>query len=288
MRLRWLTLPDIPGAMRLKDAAGWNQTALDWERLISANPEGCFAAEHEGRLIGTSTTITYEDRFAWIGMVVVDAQHRGHGVGTKLLQAAIQYLDSRGVPCMKLDATPLGKPLYEKLGFVSEYEVERWMLSRNHAGAGAWPARTERQLQDGFSNPDLQDVLALDHQIFGADRSALLRSVAQEAPEFTVTIRQGQTIAGYAFGRHGSRADHLGPWMAREQETAAKLLDAFLQRSTGELVFVDCVSQNPWAVAMVRARGFEFSRPLTRMVRGTNQHSGKPEVLCAILGPEFG
>jgi GNAT superfamily N-acetyltransferase len=288
MRLRLLTLADIPGAMRLKDAAGWNQTALDWERLISASPEGCFAAEHNGRLLGTSTTITYEDRFAWIGMVVVDAQYRGHGIGTDLLRAAIQYLDSRTVPCMKLDATPLGKPLYEKLGFVSEYEVGRWMFRRNHVGTGASPARAARQGQHNPGNPDLEDALVLDRQIFGADRSRLLRSLAQEAPEFAVTIRQGQTVAGYAFGRRGSRADHLGPWMARNQDTAARLLEEFLERSTRQLVFADCVQRNAWAVRLVRARGFEFSRPLTRMFRGTNQHPGQHELLCAILGPEFG
>ena len=31
---------------------------------------------------------------------------------------------------MKLDATPQGRVLYEKLGFVSEYDIERWMLKR--------------------------------------------------------------------------------------------------------------------------------------------------------------
>ena len=72
VRLRLMTVDDIPEAMRLKDLAGWNQTAADWERFLSADPEGCFVAEREGRVVGTSTTIVYEGRFAWIGMVLVD------------------------------------------------------------------------------------------------------------------------------------------------------------------------------------------------------------------------
>ena len=44
-----MTVDDIPEAMRLKDLAGWNQTAADWERFLSAGPEGCFVAEREGR-----------------------------------------------------------------------------------------------------------------------------------------------------------------------------------------------------------------------------------------------
>jgi GNAT superfamily N-acetyltransferase len=262
--------------MRLKDAAGWNQTRNDWERFLSASPEGCFAAERQGRLVGTSTTIVYEGRFAWIGMVLVDQQHRGQGIGTALLERAIQHLDSRSVPCMKLDATPQGKPLYEKFGFVSEYEIERWMLKRRLGGNSA-----------GKGPVEIEDVLRLDREIFGADRSGLLRSLAEAAPDFTLVARQEAGVAGYTFGRRGSRADHLGPWMARSQDVAATLLDEFLRRSKRD-VFIDCLRRNPWAVPLGRARGFEFSRALTRMFRGANEHAGRPELLGAILGPEFG
>ena len=37
-----LTLADIPQAMRLKESAGWNQTALDWQRLLTLAPDGCW------------------------------------------------------------------------------------------------------------------------------------------------------------------------------------------------------------------------------------------------------
>ena len=77
--------------------------------------------------------------------------------------------------------------------------------------------------------------------------------------------------------------------MARTEDVAATLLDEFLRRSGRELVFVDCMLENPWALPLVKARGFEFSRPLTRMFRGNEQAiQGRPELLCATLGPEFG
>ncbi len=278
MELRLMTNNDIPDGMRLKDIAGWNQNAADWERFLSASPEGCFAAECDGRFVGTAATIVYEDKFAWIGMVVVDPQYRGRGLGTALLERAIRYLDSRGLACMKLDATPYGKPLYEKFGFVSEYEIERWMLKRQ---PDEKPSRTPGSV-------DLEDTLKLDREIFGADRSRLLHSLAETAPDFTLALRQEAGIAGYAFGRRGTLADHLGPWTASDEDVAATLLNEFLDRSRRELVFVDCLSGNPFAVPLVRVRGFELSRPLTRMFRGTNEHAGRPDLLCAILGPEFG
>src|SRR6266404_8815729 len=130
MRMRHMTRQDIAGGMRLKDLAGWNQTEADWERFLSSSPDGCFVAEIDGRVIGTVTTIVYEDRFAWIGMVLVDPGFRNRGIGRALLQRAIEHLESRNLACIKLDATPQGKPVYEKVGFVSEYEIERWTLKR--------------------------------------------------------------------------------------------------------------------------------------------------------------
>jgi GNAT superfamily N-acetyltransferase len=276
-RFRLMTRDDIPAGMRLKDLAGWNQTVLDWERFLSASPAGCFAAECDGRVVGTSATILYEERFAWIGMVIVDPQHRGQGIGTALLKRAIRYLDSRSVPAMRLDATPQGKPLYERFGFVSEYDIARWMLKRSGGKQAG-----------GKVSGEIEDALQLDRELFGADRSALLRSLAAGAPEFVLVARQEGAVAGYTFGRRGSRADHLGPWMARDEEVAAKLLDEFLHRSGRDLVFVDCLRPNPWAAPLVEARGFELSRPLTRMFRGANTYPGRPELLCAVLGPEFG
>jgi ribosomal protein S18 acetylase RimI-like enzyme len=290
-----MTAEDIPQAMRLKDLAGWNQTVTDWERFLSENPDGCFAAERDGRVIGTSTTIVYEGRFAWIGMVIVDSRYRGQGIGTALLKSAIQYLDSRNVPCMKLDATPQGRILYEKLGFVSEYDIERWMLRREperDSRTGILPVDGRAAILpvEGEAGmvPANEDVLRLDREIFGADRRALLRSLAEAGPEFTLVAREGVGTDGYAFGRRGSLADHLGPWMARNEYVAEHLLDEFLRRSRRDLVFIDCLRENPWALPLVRARGFEFSRPLTRMFRGTNEHPGMPDLLCAVLGPEFG
>ena len=287
--LRLLTPADIPDAMRLKDAAGWNQTARDWQRFLSDRPDGCFAAEADGRLIGTSATTTYEDKLAWIGMVIVDRKYRARGIGTRLLEAAIQYLDSQGVPCMKLDATPQGKPLYEKLGFTCEYEIERWVLHRQpHWRAGESVPAGQNSINMDSLTQSLDEISGLDAQIFGANRSSLLRSVAREAPDFVQTVWQGATLAGYAYGRCGSHADHLGPWMAGDDAAAASLLDQFLQRSTREAIFVDCLKQNRWAIPLVKARGFELSRPLTRMFRGKNQTPGRPDRMCAILGPEFG
>ncbi len=279
MDFRLLTRSDIPAAMQLKEFAGWNQTPADWERFLRANSGGCFAVEVDGKVAGTSTSITYDDRFAWIGMVLVDPAQRGRGIGTGLLEKTLEHLDGTGIPTVKLDATPQGKPIYEKLGFITEYEIERWVLYRQSA---ATPGLTPSSV------PDLDKIIEADEEVFGAKRSELLRSLHQDAPDFTLGVELEGEIIGYALGRGGSRADHLGPWMAWDQPTGRDLLDEFLRRAGRDTVFVDCLMANEMARELLRSRGFVISRHLTRMVRGPNTYPGRPELLCAILGPEFG
>lgn len=283
MQPRVMSENDIAAGMRLKELAGWNQTEADWKRFLRASRDGCFVAEADGQVCGTAATIEYSGRFAWVGMVLVDPEFRGRGIGTRLLERCIEYLDSIGVPCIKLDATPLGKPIYEKLGFVTEYELERWILKRA-------PARLSHGADTGerMPAPLLDFVMKADGEAFGADRSAVLRSVHEEEPRFTDGLWNAGGMEGYAFGRHGSFADHLGPWIAKDATTGQRILEQFLAQSSRETVVTDCLQGNPFAKKLLQAKGFEFARPLTRMFRGRNDFPGRPELVCSILGPEFG
>ena len=54
LQIRVMTPADVAAGMRLKDAAGWNQTEDDWRRFLQANPEGCFVAEWNGQIAAFS------------------------------------------------------------------------------------------------------------------------------------------------------------------------------------------------------------------------------------------
>lgn len=285
MQIRTMTEKDIPAGMRLKDIAGWNQTEADWRIFLNASRDGCFVAEVDGVVRGTAATIIYGGRFAWVGMVLVDAEYRGHGTGTILLKKCIEYLDSIHVPCIKLDATPLGKPIYERLGFATEYQLERWTLNRRKEDL---PRRGQVDPGESLPAPLLERVLQADAEAFGADRSGILRAMHRAEPRFTDGVWNAGAMEGYAFGRRGSFADHLGPWIAKDEGTGQRILDRFLAQSSRETVVTDCSKANPFIRRILQARGFEYSRPLARMFRGRNKYPGRPEMVCAILGPEFG
>src|SRR5260370_36668160 len=111
-------------------------------------------------------------------MVLVDPDYRKQGIGTQLLEKTIQHLDHTGIRTMKLDATPLGKPLYTKLGFVDEYEIERWILKRPPAVSTPARSTCPRRLP-----VQLEQTSKFDSELFRAGRSFLRRTSPDQTPE---------------------------------------------------------------------------------------------------------
>src|SRR5258706_1653849 len=110
---------DIPMALSLCRAYGWNQLARDWELFLQLSPGACRAGVDEnGKVVGTVTALRYEGHFSWIGMVLVDPGRRRQGIGGQLLKESLDILKDERV--VKLDATPEGRELYLKLNFVDE------------------------------------------------------------------------------------------------------------------------------------------------------------------------
>ena len=136
LNIRPLEKDDLTFADSIRAAAGWNQTIADWRRLLSHEPEGCFLGEWEGAPAGVVTTTRYGNELAWIGMMLVHSEYRRRGIATALMDAAIEYLRSKKVSCIKLDATPDGAKVYKRLGFRPELELHRWkgdLKSEDHA-----------------------------------------------------------------------------------------------------------------------------------------------------------
>ena len=238
----------VEQALALSTEAGWNQTLGDWERLIQLAGDGCFGIAAEGRLVSTSVALIYEPRVAWIGMVLTSAEHRGRGYARTLLERSLSYCDEQGVSCVKLDATDQGRPVYQKLGFVDERPVSRWVRA---AGALSPQPRGVTARVD----------LALDEEAFGADRSALLLALAG-AETFSIS---GQ---GHAFARPGRASRHFGPCVARDAHTAETLLHAFLARHGEEPSMLDLCDENTDAVRLAEGAGLVPVRRLVRMYRG--------------------
>src|SRR5215212_441757 len=278
IEIRSLSESDVPAAMQLKEAAGWNQTEEDWHRLLALEPNGCFAAVKDGRLVGTTTSTTYGNDLAWIGMVLVDPQERQQGIATRLMKVTIDYLKDK-VATVKLDATAQGKPLYERFGFHVESVLERWSGTSN-ARNTATPNVLDHDV--------IRDLLAQDRVSFGADRSKLIEKLINDACVPPVLLRAADgTLGGYALARRGTNAAYVGPVVAKSPRHVEWLLDQALSELAGRRVYIDFNTECGAGTSMLSDRGFVKERDLIRMSAGARAAKTSPLVI-AIAGPETG
>lgn len=271
---------DIGAGLRLCRLSGWDQVARDWERFLAVEPPGAGVAIRSGNVIGTVATVRYGARFGWIGMVLVDPDAQGQGLGTSLVKFALEAL--RDVEAVRLDATPAGRPLYVKHGFVDECHLQRMDCAAVSLGE---PSHHEIQ---PMTSRDLPDVLAMDHDVFGAPRAQLLEWMYAGAPEYAVVARRDGRLVGYALGRRGHQFGHLGPIVAVDSRLAQELTASCLSRHRGRAFIVDAMSHSSEWLAFLQQAGFREQRPFTRMHRGGQMPFGLPQQQFAALGPEFG
>lgn len=279
--LRPMTQEDIPFAMKLKSVANWNQLEADWKLLIDAGDGGNFVATYAGKEIGTITTLTYQNRFSWLGMVLVDPAYRGMGAGRTLLQTAIAHASSKGT--VRLDATPQGKKLYETLGFITERQLIR--LERQPANH---PLLHVSQTCTAISANVLLQLLEFDFGIFGANREVVLCHLFHQAPAYAYYAERKGKITGYCFGRSGSHFEHIGPMIAENKEDARDLLLSVAAACPDKSLIIDVFTEHSQWLDMLDSLGFKIQRPFIRMYLGKLSYPGNPAMQYAIAGPELG
>jgi hypothetical protein len=277
IHVRPMTPADLPFGLRLSSCAGWNQTEADWQRFLFLQPDGCFLAEQDNTPAGTTTTCILGE-VAWIAMVLVDESLRGRGIGTALLHHALAFLDSRQVPTIRLDATPLGQPLYERLGFVEQFRLARYV--------GTLPPAPPAAGSEDTPSPQWEALAALDEEVTGADRRRLLLRLFTEQPASVRQVRLGDRPAGYLASRPGRRAIQIGPCIAAPEVGPLLFAEAW-QRHGGQPVYLDVPVPNLAATQLAEARGLTVQRYLTRMCRG-QQRGERVGWLWASSGPEKG
>jgi predicted N-acetyltransferase YhbS len=279
LSIRNLADADVPSALALSRAAGWNQTEQDWRRMIGMQPEGAFLGVWSGVSAGTVLACIHGP-VAWIAMMLVDQKLRRRGIGAALMRQALTFLENRGVNCVRLDATPVGQPLYELLGFRAEYVLAR------HAGVPVPAPGTEVALIETARPEDTDAILELDRRVTGADRSKFLLRLLAERADGVRVVRDGAALVGYAVTRPGARAQMIGPCLG-DARAGPLLIAEALGRHAGEEVYLDVPVGRTEIEQLLQERGLTVQRYLQRMVRGEAAGERTTEI-WASSGPEKG
>jgi len=294
-----MTETDLPDGLRLSRASGWNQTLADWQVLLSLGLGLFRVAVLDGRVEASGGAVRYGDALAWICMILVDPERRGHGLGTRIFDEVLARCEGEvragRLLCVGLDATPAGRGIYAQRGFVDGGQLVRMRAEpaaaerkeRKGSGLELCPVR-ESTIQDltpavrPLAAEHLGGVLARDRDVFGADRSLVLRWALESAPDLTWATPGGS----YCFGRHGDHSDHVGPVVAEDREEALALVRACLSLPRQRPLILDARVDPRW-LAELRALGFREQRPFTRMYLGETRPTSQAGRELAVFGPEF-
>ena len=227
------------------------------------------AVGDDGKVIGTVTTTSYGTALAWIGMMLVHPERRRQGIATALMDQAISYLQSTGVECIKLDATPTGKAVYERLGFQSEWMFHRWQGNGLATDESSWQVSAEAV-----------EIPSSDLTAFGCDRTQWLQKVGNDS----LVVSRAD---GFGMARKGAAATYLGPVMATDERAATQILSSLLRCICGP-VYWDIPAPNEDALLTATAFGFQPVRELTRMELGTPLGGCRVDWQYAICDPGTG
>jgi hypothetical protein len=183
-----------------------------------------------------------------------------------------------------LDATPAGRTVYTGLGF-----QDSWTMRRLVGPATGKPEaeRTTTATVRALAAPDWPQLLAYDAEVFGADRSELLRRLARRLPEAALIADRGGRLVGFLLGRDGRVMSQLGPLAANDDGIARALLARAIAAIPTPLA-IDLPDRHTALSGWLARLGFTAERPLTRMIYGTSAAFDDSARLFAVAGPELG
>ena len=276
-----MNVTDIGSAMQLSTAEGWNQTETDWKLFLQSPGNICLVAEKDKKVAGTTTAINYSNQIAWIGMVLVAKDYRGQGISKSLLANILEAL--KFVKTIKLDATAEGQRVYRQFDFKEEYIISRMVATsvKNLAIVHDLSVQLIR------SN-DINEMIALDEVVFGANRAQLIRSLVNEFPDKAYLLKKDTEATGFALGRIGIKYHHIGPVVAKNMHDAKRLIAKALRDLDNQPVVVDVPADKQDMIRWLNTIGFAGQRDFVRMFRKDNLLPGIRSRQYSICGPEFG
>lgn len=250
-----LAAEDVGSCLTLSEGAGWNQTGEDWLFQLCVGT-GTGLKTGGGELIATGVVLRAYEDIGWIAMVLVAPAWRRKGLGRQVMEGVIA-----NSPCrhLALDATDVGRSLYEGLGFRPIERIVRYRLSRN----------LERSTCPVIS---------------AARAGTPFRGVAEmlaHRPDVTV-LHAGSACA---LVRPGLTAIHVGPLVGGSEADAESLVRSLLTDSEGDLL-LDVPARAGTFCRRLERLGFQAERGFTRMSRG-RAYLASPGTF-ATAGPEYG
>lgn len=263
--VRNATLQDMDFIMALAQREGWNPGLRDGESFFRADPKGFFIGELAGEPIGCICGVSY-GAFGFIGLYIVEEEHRHKGYGIRLWERAMERLAGCNIG---LDGVPAQQANYKKSGFR--------LAHRNLRFSGAITAQAPAA---PFVVPAADilfpQIAAYDARHFPAYRSVFLSGWLDMPNARSLCWYENGAVRGYGTIRQCAAGYKIGPLFADAGEIAEAILDSLAGFAGESAVSMDIAETNENARALCKrlgmARQFETARMYTGEPPVYDQH----------------
>jgi len=236
---------------------------------MALQPDGAYVAKDGETIVGFGAALNYGP-FAYIGLMSVHPSMQKRGIGRAILERLLIWLEEQHCPTALLDATPIGAPLYEQFGFVTD-DMTVVMRQEQEIPLNE---RISYSLVSLLQEQDVEALIAFDALHFGARREAVLKHYFQPGRVF-ITRDEHEQITGYIVAQPHS----LGPWVAQAPEAAEQLLLTALTLPFEEKPSVFISANNHAALTLLQRYGFVKERDLKHMYRGEHVQRARQTAL---------
>ncbi|MGY3717356.1 GNAT family N-acetyltransferase [Sutcliffiella cohnii] len=273
---------DVPGLIELSASVGWDYDEYEIGTVLSSGK--IFGHRNaEGKIVSSAAIISYDTSLASIGMVIVNNDFRGMGLGKEATKKCIESV-SKDTTIM-LIATEEGKPLYEKMGFHTVDSVHKY-ICENYITISK-PMNNSAVIMEDFSGVDMNEILKLDENGFGDRRSRFLMNRIKQSEKCLVVKDNNGTIVGYGLSILGPVNLLLGPIVAPDLQTASLLIDKLSSKHHGKLR-IDVPSGNEEFMLLLEKSGFvKVSQPPIMVLNSVNMPP-RNKTLFGIAAQIFG
>ncbi len=250
----------------LKLAFGGPVSRLEDLRLYQRiEPAGWFVAMQAERLVGMVGAANY-GTIAHVGLMAVHPEAQRQGIGMDLMRFLLDKLEQQGVRLVTLDASKMGRPLYDRLGFIPYDETITFQRPADiHVSAN--PCQSQI-----ITMNDMGEIIRADKDVFGEDRQRLFQILLDQFPGRAFLQRDSAgRLVGYLF----AQKYRIGPWVMLSPGWAEKLFSAALALPFESIISATIPGGNLEAIELMQKYGFKQVRTNRHMGRGTGGPPGQ-------------
>lgn len=280
---------DLEQLHSLSVSVGWPHR-LDDLRFLLAHGSGFAAVDSIGRVLGSAMSFPMGEDFSTIGMVITSPRLQTQGTGRWLMDHVLENVKGRR---LGLNSTRAAKRLYSTMGFTPEATVFQCQgqatLSAAQKGQPcALPPSTQLR---AITPDDLEEIIALDHPAYRANRVVLLSQLLPLSKGVAL-IRDNKIIA-FSLIRPFGRGYVIGPIVAASDEEAIAVTRPHIASHEGRFLRIDTREKSGPFAEFIRQSGLELFDTVTTMsmhgqLLNPDQENGKDVKIFGLVSQTLG